>query len=310
VDALTVHAYGVYEPETLIGPYLDLRSLINTYSPMYKVPILSGEWGFATAEGGMSEVQQAQYLARQWLFNISHDLNLSIWYDWHDDGTEPLNPEHHFGVVRNDYTAKPSFRAARTLAETLQGYRFLRRVPLGNPTDYLLLFQKEGAVAMALWTAGGAHTVRLPLPVYEVQIVEMTGDSNIVTNDHPDLAVSVSQSPRYLLFGPDQAASQVGDWRPEDTVNCYTPGKAASLPVIFERYQQGELYGELQVWVQGQMIGTVPVAVPALARQGVSVPLDLTGLSGNVQATVRLVTEDAALAELQTASVWLQIAEP
>lgn len=310
VDALTVHAYGVYEPETLIGPYLDLRALINTYSPMHKVPILSGEWGFATAEGGMPEVQQAQYLARQWLFNISHDLNLSIWYDWHDDGTEPQNPEHHFGVVRNDYTAKPSFRAARTLAETLNGYRFLRRVPLGNPTDYLLLFQKGEQVAMAIWTAGGAHTVRLPLPVYEVEIVEMTGDRNIVTNDEATLALSVSQSPRYLLFRPDQVASQIGDWRPEDTINCYTAGDAATLPVIFERYQQGEFYGELQVWAQGQMIGAAPVAVPALARQGVSVPLDLTGLTGNVQATVRLTTEDTTLSELQAAIIWLQIAAP
>ena len=49
---------------------------------------------------------------------------MSIWYDWHDDGRDPKEAEHHFGTVHNDlyrkgrepvYDPKPSYLAARAL---------------------------------------------------------------------------------------------------------------------------------------------------------------------------------------------------
>src|SRR4051794_22155318 len=97
--------------------------------------------------GGYTEQQQADYLARQWLINLSQDVRLSIWYDWHDDGPDPRENEHHFGTVHHDYRAgqspvyepKASYVAAEKLIDELRGFIFTKRIPLGSDGDYCLL---------------------------------------------------------------------------------------------------------------------------------------------------------------------------
>ncbi|MGC9400794.1 MAG: cellulase family glycosylhydrolase [Anaerolineae bacterium] len=308
LDALTVHAYGVDTPESVLGPYLELRALVDEYSPRWKIPILSGEWGFPTTEGGMSEGQQAQYLPRQWLFNLAYDIDLSVWYDWRDDGWDRHDPEQNFGTVHHDYTAKTSYYAARTLATTLSGYRFLRKVPLDNAEDYLLLFQNDGRVAMALWTTGHAHTVRLPISVDEAEVVEMTGERSVLTSKDEELEVPVTQSPRYLLFRADQAPAYLGGWRPAGTINTLNGAEEeASVPLVLEPYHGLPLYGDLQIWVRGELRGHIQVSASPMTETYVRLPLNLDGLSGNVPAEIALVSEDLGMAPLQRASIWLQI---
>lgn len=310
VDAVTVHPYGVLQPEGLIEPYLHLRALLDAYSPRWKVPILSGEWGFATTEGGWTDRQQAEYLTRQWLFNLSHDINLSIWYDWRDDGTDPHDPEQNFGTVYNDYTPKPSYLAARTLATTLGSHRFLRRIPLENPEDYLLLFEDYDSVAMVAWTTASPHIVILPITTDNVEIVEMTGKRRIVETEDEQLALPVTASPQYLLFQPHQRPSTLGGWRPADTINCLVAHESATLPIILDRHAPETLVGEFQVWIRGALRGSLPVAITPFAPEQVRVPVDLGGLSGNVRAEVRLILDDPEMAALQAALIWVQVTPP
>ncbi len=311
IDAVTIHSYGVRSPEAIVQPYLELRALINRYSPSWKIPILSGEWGFYTSAGGYSEGQQAQYLSRQWLVNLSNDMSLTIWYDWRDDGPDIEDPEQNFGTVHNDYSAKPSYLAARTIATTLSGYRFLRRIPLELHDDYLLLFQNGASVAMALWTTEEAHTIILPISVDDVAVVGMTGDEGVVPSEGEGLAVPISQSPRYLVFRPDQAATYLGGWRPIDTVNCLTRDGNPAVPVIFDDANGFSTYGDLQVWAGNELRGRLQVSVLPMVAQRIAVPVDIEGLSGDVPAELRFVRDDGpAMASLQTASIWLQVSEP
>ena len=309
IDAVTVHSYGVRTPEELTSPYLELRAVINAYSPNWKVPILSGEWGFASTVNGYSEWEQAQVLTRQWLVNLMHDINLNIWYGWRDDGTDPDNSEHNFGTVRNNHTAKPAYEAAQTLATALGGYRFLRRVSLESADDYLLVFQNGDRVAFAMWTIADEHTVILPISVYGVAVVEMTGDDHVLESEGEGLAVPITQSPRYLRFRRDQAPAILGGWRPLDTVNCLTRGTMASVPVIIEPAHGLPLHGELQVWARGALRGSIPVNTGPMAKKQVQIPVDLEGLSGNVRAEVRLLLADRAMEDLHTAAIWIQVAE-
>src|SRR5206468_6291427 len=106
-DAVSVHPYGQEPPEGRAEQYRSLRLLIDKHKPLAKadkpIPILSGEWGYSSITSGVDETSQGKYLARQWLFNLSQEIPLSIWYDWHDDGEDPKEPEHHFGTVRHAY---------------------------------------------------------------------------------------------------------------------------------------------------------------------------------------------------------------
>jgi polysaccharide biosynthesis protein PslG len=157
-DAVTVHPYRNSAPETVLSDYAKLGALINKYAPPGKqIPIISGEWGYTCAE--MDEDRQGQYLPRQFLVNLLAGVPVSIWYDWHDDGVNPTNGEHHFGVVRNNYAQKPAYRAIQTLATNLNGFRLEKRVENGNADDYVLLFRKNDQYKCVAWTSGEPHTI-------------------------------------------------------------------------------------------------------------------------------------------------------
>ncbi|MGC9349529.1 MAG: cellulase family glycosylhydrolase [Anaerolineae bacterium] len=306
LDAVTVHSYGVHQPEGLIEPLLMLRRLIDEYSANPDLPILSGEWGFSSSVGGWTEGQQAELLARQWLLNLAYDINLSVWYDWRDNGTDPYNAQHHFGTIDHHYNPKPAYRAASTLTTALRGYRYLRRVPLESAEDYLLLFQNGPNIAMAIWTVRNPHTILLPVSVLDVEVVSMLGEARTVPSEGQGLAITISTSPQYLRFRADQAVADLGGWRPARTIHSLRTAEAATIPVIFDRHQPGTLHGELEVWAQGREIGRLPVVVPAMEHEQIRVPVDVTGLHGDIPAEVRLAQATTTMAPMQSAMIWIQ----
>jgi hypothetical protein len=154
-DAVTVHPYRQKDPETVLPEYTKLRALIDKYAPKGKrIPIISGEWGYSCAWKKFDDERQGKYLPRQFLVNLMEGIPLSIWYDWRDDGTDPKEPEHHFGVVRHSLQeTKPSYSALQTLVAELRGYRFEKRV---EASDFILMFRKGPSVKYAAWTTNAA----------------------------------------------------------------------------------------------------------------------------------------------------------
>ena len=152
-DAVSVHPYRKEPPETVEADYNRLRQMIDHYAPAKKkIPIYSGEWGYS-AIGSIDEKKQGQLLARQWLTNIACDVPISIWYDWHDDGQDPNENEHHFGTVNWEYQPKPAYMTAQNLTKALRGYRFDKRMPMGDSKqDHVLRFVKGNEVILAAWT--------------------------------------------------------------------------------------------------------------------------------------------------------------
>lgn len=161
LDAVSVHPYRDSPPETALADFHRLRQLIDRYaSSGQRVPFACSEWGYSAV--ALPEEQQGQYLARQWLVNLLAGSRFSIWYDWKDDGTDPTNREHHFGTVRPDLQPKPAYRAARALARGLNPFRLLKRLDLGRPDDFILLFGTGEQQMLAAWTTGAPHDLFLP----------------------------------------------------------------------------------------------------------------------------------------------------
>ncbi|MBN2394409.1 MAG: cellulase family glycosylhydrolase [Anaerolineae bacterium] len=314
LDAVTVHPYGLEIPEQAGPHYVQLATLLYRYSPAWKIPVLSGEWGYASVRDGISEEQQAQYLARQGLVNLAYDVNLSIWYDWRDDGVDSTAIEQNFGTVHHDLSPKPAYRAVQTLLTTLDGYRFMRRIQLERQNesspdyDYVLLFMKEELAAMALWTISETHIINLPLVVDDVTMVEMAGERSTFTGGNDGLAVELDQSPRYLLFRADQATSQLAGWRPYETLQHLQAEDGYSVRVVFERAPIST-FGEVQVRVQGDVRGSAPVVTRPMEEHLVRIPVDVTGLTGAVPAEVVFIPTGDVESPLQSAMVWLLIAE-
>ena len=137
--AVSVHPYRQTGPETAVPEYAEIAEDDRPVRPHGKtIPIISGEWGYSSAWKDFDEARQGRMLARELLVNLTEAVPVSIWYDWHDDGPDPKEPEHHFGTVLAAYHGgrdpaydpKPAYRAMKTLAAELGVFSFAKRPSL------------------------------------------------------------------------------------------------------------------------------------------------------------------------------------
>ncbi|MCE9626261.1 MAG: cellulase family glycosylhydrolase [Deltaproteobacteria bacterium] len=202
--AVSVHPYRRWLlPETAGISYSRLENLIRKFRPE-GLAILSGEWGYSSVEFGLDEETQGKFLARMWLFNLASGIPLSIWYDWRDDGDDPHNHEHHFGLVRKDLQAKPAYLSAKTLTEELRGFRFVSRRSTGGSRDYLLEFSRGKESRWAVWTSSPkSHQVLISGLSGRFQATDFDGKTiRILTASEKGLEVTLRDGPQYLAPMP------------------------------------------------------------------------------------------------------------
>lgn len=210
LDAVSLHPYRGEAPETATRDYPAVRRLIQQYAPPGKsIPLVSSEWGYSTVN--LPEETQAQYLARQWLSNLADGVRLSIWYDWHEDGTDPKENEHHFGTVRFDYTPKPAFLAAQRLTQALNGYRFVKRLSIESKSDYLLLFAHGTSVKLAYWTTAEDHAVSL----------------------NGGRQLTLTRSPQYAAAEGNAALRSASSWTIHAAQLFYSAGQIPHLALVY-----------------------------------------------------------------------------
>jgi polysaccharide biosynthesis protein PslG len=210
-SAVSVHPYRQTNPEFAAAEYATLREMIGSYRSDgggRDIPVISGEWGYSSAWPRMNEDRQAAMVARTLLTNAANGIPLSIWYDWRDDGLDPNEPEHHFGLVRHHYRAgqvqvydpKPGYVAVRTLAEQLKGYRFVERLTVGSDDDYVLLFGNGSNRRIAAWTTSERpHSVTIPALSGSFHTTKLTGDSGeLLNSDQGKISIQLSSAPVYL----------------------------------------------------------------------------------------------------------------
>lgn len=171
VNTVSVHPYGHMIPEAAAASYKALSEMIRKNGS--SAPIVSGEWGYSSA--AVRKDAQAQLMIRMFLSNMLSEVPLSIWYDWHDDGTEPQNWHHNFGVVHHDFTPKPAYIAMQALNRCLGGYRLVRRATVGGPEDYVLVFSDGARFRVAAWTIGAPRDVELRIDAPSVVLTNVMG---------------------------------------------------------------------------------------------------------------------------------------
>jgi len=124
-DAVSVHPYRAGPPESFVQDRIRVQDLLRKKTGRRDIPLYSGEWGYpATNFGERSEPawkKQAVYAIRLMLINIWSGVPKTVWYDIMDDGPDPKNAEHNFGLVAEDGRAKPAYNAVKALYDLLPG---------------------------------------------------------------------------------------------------------------------------------------------------------------------------------------------
>jgi hypothetical protein len=200
LDGVSVHAYRPpdHPPETAATDYKRLRELIDRCAPESKrgkIPIVSGEWGYASGTNGVSLETQAALAVRQQLCNLLNGVPLSIWYEWNnapDPGDNEQNlvmdatyvgtdADAMFSLVREDLEPKPAYISLKKMTAELTGFRLERRLADLAETDFVLMFVNgAGARKAAAWTLTQPHVVHL-------------------TGWQPEISLELGPLPRYVV---------------------------------------------------------------------------------------------------------------
>ena len=199
IDAVSIHPYRQSNPETVSSDYNKIKDLINKYKHKDGIKLFSGEWGYSTTWNDIDELKQAQYCIREYLTNLMCGVDLTIWYDWKDDGTDKNNQEHNFGSVDNNLEPKTTYYAIEALTNVLKDYKFVKRIDYGEDSDYILMFKKGNKTAYALWTTGKSHEISVQLHSDKINVVEFMGNSEehkIIDNSYK---TDISNSVTYII---------------------------------------------------------------------------------------------------------------
>jgi hypothetical protein len=272
LDAVSVHPYRGYSqgPETAADDYLRLRTMIERHAPPEKrnMPVLSGEWGYATHNKGVSLETQAAFIARQQIANVWQRVPVSIWYDWKNDGDDPAYNEHNFGTVSNNLALKPGYLAVRTLTRELAGFHIARRLTTGaqkfeagSEEDFVfLLVNATGRQKLVAWTAAQPHELSLTL--------DLSGDNDVVAvngQGHP-LAVKVEQGS--LRLNLDAAPQYITLKKPSLTLKAAAAWSVDGPAPVRITGGSGPEEVQTKVWINV----TNPFPVTVIARMKVRSP--------------------------------------
>lgn len=208
IDAVSVHPYRDYAipPESVAADYAKLHDLIARYSPSAKkdIPVISSEWGYASATKGLPVEKQASYAVRMQLINLLSGVPVSIWYDWKNDGNDPGNFEHNCGTVTSDLMPKPAYIGLRTLNEQLRDYVFMKRIKLENEGDYAVIFKdQKGRLKLCAWTTGDPHAVVIDKFIQSAEncaVTDWKGDSSERKSNWNRMVLILDGMPQYITL--------------------------------------------------------------------------------------------------------------
>ncbi len=154
-----IHAYhghgsfGEYA-STLDRQVLPMRQRAGTDKPWY--PSETG----VTSAGGL-EKMQTRTVFKKILFGWSRGAISHIWFRLRSPGWNPLDAEHNYGLMTNDFRPKSGYVAYAVTAEIYSGLHFEQQLT-GLPGQYLFRFGGEDRKVLAAWNENtSAPTVPL-----------------------------------------------------------------------------------------------------------------------------------------------------
>ncbi|MBT2518438.1 hypothetical protein J7E29_13420 [Streptomyces sp. ISL-90] len=208
VDAVSTHPYTFPQnPEgsaRFEGHVDTLRGIMAEHGvdkPMYLSEV---GWPTSTNSTGVTELTQAKHLVRAQLLAFADDIERFTIYDFMDDGLDPAENEHRFGIVRNAndprgaFTPKPAYVSNAVLARQIDELPFDRTVDLGTDV-HDVVFAGDGREVHAVWSTapdGGALAFTTGGPV---TVTDFYGAKTTLTpNANGAVTVSVGGEPVYV----------------------------------------------------------------------------------------------------------------
>ena len=213
LTAIGVHPYPKTGPETIAPDIENLREWAAR-SLGERMEIWDTEWGYSSANApeeapsnGHSEEgrrRQASLSVREILTVWAVGLPLAVWYDLRDDGTDPANPEHNYGLLDSSGDEKPATQAIRTLMSVISGRKYAGMIP--ETPDGIHAMRMDGSTdtLLIVWTDQPDGRRRIEYPIRDlISATDLMGQAVKSKDGHSGQArveIDGAAGPIYLLW--------------------------------------------------------------------------------------------------------------
>jgi hypothetical protein len=210
--AIGVHPYSDWGPETIAPEFAMLRDWV-TLALGERIEIWDTEWGYssdnspktAPTNGHTEEgrARQASLAVREILTVWALGIPTAVWYDLRDDGTDPANPEHNYGLLDSSGNEKLAMQAIRNLTSLVNGRKYAGMIREAPPGIHAMRLDGSTDTIAIVWTdqAGGRRSVEFTKQ--DVSASDLIGKA-IQGKDRPSgrarVQISAEDGPIYLRW--------------------------------------------------------------------------------------------------------------
>lgn len=170
------------------------------------VPIWITEAGGSAAGHGRNERTQVVADLTQFVEQLAAGAQKVFKYDFRNDGVNPNDPEHHYGMVCRNFSPKPNYVSAATMIEQLAGTCFEQELNIvasarrGWMKGFRFRAPGSKRPVNVLWLKDAPNTsVTLKTPDDALTLVDVMGRRTELPVSGGKVTLPVSELPFYLL---------------------------------------------------------------------------------------------------------------
>ncbi len=210
-DVFAFHGHGTYDGyvPTIIR-LAEIRGRLGDHAPWY-----SNETAISSMSVG--EMKQAETLFKKLIFAWTMGSVGYNWYDLRNDGFNPKDNEHHFGMITQDFQPKLVYAAYANLANHLQNAKYMRPLIQKDTSEAYLFAAANGDYVIPNWSSSPTLGALSGI-TGQAQSVDMWGNVAPLAVEGGILATSLSTQPTMILI-----KKQTGEPRWENEI-IKTPG--------------------------------------------------------------------------------------
>ncbi len=211
-DILTIHPYRkTLEDQVFIDELSNVSDLVRLPDGRRR-PVWITEMGWATHTPHNtlsqdfvenSQRTQAELIARTYLCTIVSGIQPNtFWYDFRNDGEDPIYFEHTMGVLYRDFRPKPAYAAFATLARVMKEMKPAGKVDVPKGVFAHRFESASGKSVVALWSPEADADAAVPVSADRATLVNTIGETvELTAPASRRLGISLKKSaPVYLLM--------------------------------------------------------------------------------------------------------------
>nr|WP_284503346.1 glycosyl hydrolase family 5 [Caballeronia sp. AZ10_KS36] len=213
-DAVSVHPYRQEEPETVLHDYRTLRGDLSGYvkrpvvwATELSYPSVGYRYVRDINDGHSPEARarQARYAVRLLLMNWISEVKLTSYYDMRDDGNDPKEMEHNFGLLDASNKPLPAYQAVKHLFSFTSGSR--ARYSINEKQHYVVLQLTDvRARRFVMWCYGEGNAIDVDFSALpgNTRITDLYGASI----EQRQMTLRETQGPVFITFALPTSATK------------------------------------------------------------------------------------------------------